>query len=308
MNKANLVQIFLSRCKLHPERPALYYKSKGANRYFSLTWAEWQDKVEKAALGLHALGVRKGDRVAILSENRPEWAISDLAVLSLGAITVPIYPTSSPQDVSYLLQNAGVQTLLVSSLEHLNRLQRELEDTLKLKHVILFDPHHEPGARVVSYSALLEQGRIESLKKPPVYEALLAEVTASDLATIIYTSGTTGPPKGVMLTHANFIANCEGAEGRIKVSEKDTALSFLPLSHVFERLAGYYFLMYRGASIAYAENMLTVPENMREVRPTICAAVPRFYEKVYARILEKVQASPVKKKLFDIHFGNTGSK
>ena len=298
-DKPNLVQLFQKRCALHPERTALHYKSKGANLYFSISWAEWREKVEKTSLGLYKLGVRKGDRVAILSENRPEWAIADLAILSLGAIVVPIYPTSSPQDVSFLLQNAGVRTLFLSSLEHITRLQKEFQSTLKLDHVILFDLHHDLKNGSMSYAALLELGRVEALNNKEMYQSFVDGVSPQDLATIIYTSGTTGPPKGVMLTHGNFIANCEGAAERIKIGESDTALSFLPLSHVFERLAGYYFMIYCGASIAYAENMQTVPENMKEIRPTVCAAVPRFYEKVYARILEKVQAAPVKKKLFD---------
>lgn len=295
-----LPQNFMEGVRRYQDRAALFVKDKNLRRYQPISWKEWADFVRRTALGLHRLGVRRQNPVALLSENRPEWTYVDLGALSIGAVGVPIYATSSPQDVAYILENAGISTLFLSSEEHLERLWSVLENRPAIRHVIVFDAVSRCHDKILSMEKIFEMGKAEAYQDGTLYERLLSEGKPDDLATIIYTSGTTGPPKGVMLTHHNFMANYLGSKAYIKISDADSALSFLPLSHVFERLAGYYFMIFHGATIAYAQNMQTVPEDMQEIRPTICAAVPRFYEKVYAKILEQVEAGPrLRKRIFN---------
>ena len=296
----NLVQIFLDRARTYQGRTALLYKDTDHRQYLPLSWTAWADRVQNTALGLHALGVRKGDRVAILSENRPEWTFADLGILSLGAIVVPVYATSSCREISYILENAGIEIIFVSTPEQCEKIEEIFPSIPKLRRVVVFDSHaHHVSSQTILFKDLLEEGRREGMNNGDLYRQCVQSVRPSDTATIIYTSGTTGPPKGVRLSHINFIANYLGASHSIKLVDTDVALSFLPLSHVFERLAGYYFMSFHGAIIAYAENMQTVPEDMQRIRPTVAAAVPRFYEKMYARILENVElASPLRRKIF----------
>ncbi len=293
-----LIQLFCERASRYSSRTALQYKDS-TKQYRSISWAEWAVKARAVTLGLHQLGVKAGDRVAILSENRPEWTYADLGVLGLAAISVPIYPTSSPQDVQYILNNAGVEVLFVSNAEQFSRIQEQVSQNNTLRHVILFNSAAVSHPKVIELSQIIEKGKQQESTAPGLYVRLIETAKPDDIATIIYTSGTTGPPKGVMLSHRNFVANYVGASQKIPIGDSDLALSFLPLSHVFERLAGYYYMVFHGATIAYAESMLTVADDMKIIRPTVAAAVPRFYEKVYARIMEKVQAgTPLRKKIF----------
>jgi long-chain acyl-CoA synthetase len=287
--KKTLASIFFDRAQAYGDRTALLRKNKESKTYSGISWTEWADQVKWTALGISTIGVKRGDRVAILSENCPEWAIADLAILSLGAIVVPLYFTSSTPEIEYILENAGVEVLFVSSSAQLERITSLLTKNV-LRHVIVFEsiPCH---GKVLHLDVIKEKGKKEESAQREFISSLQS-VSSDEVATLIYTSGTTGPPKGVMLTHKNFISNYLACHKRIHVSETDTALSFLPLSHVFERLAGYYFLIFHGVQIAYAENMQTVPDDIQLVKPTLSAAVPRFYEKVYARILEKVDAGP----------------
>lgn len=282
-------------------RPALWFKKEG--RYRSMNWGEFARAVRETALGLYSLGVRKGDRVGILSENRPEWAFADLAVLSLGAASVPIYPTSSVKECCYILEHAEVSLLFVSNSEQAGKI-KPFRDEGKLKKAIVFDERGMDfgpvSSGVIRFTECLEKGRLSHLNRGDFYDGLNRGTGWEDLATLIYTSGTTGPPKGVMLTHGNFLSNCEAAAEVLSLKEEDQALSFLPLSHVFERMASYYFMIQEGVSIAYAESLQSVPEDLLLVRPTVAAGVPRFFEKMHARILENVKSSSlIKQKLFD---------
>lgn len=293
-----LVQLFLKQVSRYGARKALYFKNCPGGEYQSLSWEEWGEKVRQTALGLHTLGVERGDHVGILSENRPEWTFADWGVLSLGALDVPIYPTSTPQDIIYIIQNAGIKILFVSNLIQLEKVMPWLRECPSLQKLICFDLCDCPP-ECLTMEALLARGKDVASKNQGVYDDWVKQGKPEDLATLIYTSGTTGPPKGVMLTHHNFMSNYLGSKQHIPLDEKDVALSFLPLSHVFERLAGYYYMAFHGATIAYAESMLTVPEDIVKVRPTVAAAVPRFYEKIYAKVLDKVDAaSPIQKRLF----------
>ena len=285
----NLLQVFLHRATIFPDKVALRFKVNG--RFLgAYSWREWMARVRQTAMALYAAGVRKGDPVGILSENRPEWTFSDLGILSLGAVTVPIYPTSSAEDMRHVFEHAGLKAIFVSTPELYEKI-RHLRTPSLSSGVICFSG--ECGGDVQSLASFGSIGGRFDQEHPGLYDSSVASVDADDLATIIYTSGTTGAPKGVMLSHRNLIANYQGSWQRIRIDETDSVLSFLPLSHIFERLAGYYYQAAYGVTIAYAESFLTVAEDILKVRPTIVVAVPRFYEKIYGRIMEEVKRAPM---------------
>ncbi len=293
---SDTLHTYFQKCAQHyGVKTALMIKTDGA--YREISFRQFGDRVRYFALGLSTLNVQRGDRVALLSENRPEWAISDLAILSEGAITVPVYQTNSPKEVAYILNNAEVKVVIVSTGEQLEKIQSVRSDVPSLERVIVMDP--VDGADVDSFDVLLQTGRERAEAEPDLYMEHVRRAGAADVATIIYTSGTTGEPKGVMLTHENILFNVKAAEKVVPVSEEDRCLSFLPLSHVFERTVGQFFMIFHGITIAYAESIETVAENMGEVKPTIVVSVPRLYEKMYARVLEKVHAGPpLRQKIF----------
>lgn len=290
----NLIQVFQARARYFGSKKAIFYKIQGEFNG-SYSWQEWMKIVREVAMALHSLGIRKGHHVGILSENCPEWTFADLAILSLGAVTVPIYPTASLEDTRYIIDHADLKALFVSTNEQYLKIEGFRSRFLPAG-IILFASMGAGDVPILG--TFREMGRCHDLAHGDLYEQCVKSVGPDDLATIIYTSGTTGAPKGVMLTHRNFIANYQGAFQRIQIDDRDSILSFLPLSHVFERLGGYYYQAAYGISITYAESFMTVAEDIRKVKPTLVVAVPRFYEKVYARILEEVQKSPAWKQQF----------
>lgn len=284
----SLASLFVQAAEENQHLSALRFRKN--NQWHTVHWHEWRQMVRDTALGLHALGISCGDKIAILSENSPEWTFADLGALSLGAVTVPIYPTASPQDIAYVLRHAEVKILFVSNSQHLERLNENLKDILGNFRIILFQENTGSGCENLAF--LQELGRKTFPQAEEVFINLVDQVSPESLASLIYTSGTTGPPKGVMLTHKNFVSNYESCKKRIQVSSEDVALSFLPLCHVFERLAGYYFMAFQGAQIAYAESMQTLARDFVEVKPTVAASVPRVYEKIYAAIMETLSQKP----------------
>ncbi len=266
-------------------------------KYRPISHREILTRVQRAALGLGALGVARGDRVAILSENRPEWAIADYACLTSGLTDVPIYPTLPADQIAYILKDAGTVVIFVSSIEQAVKISAIRAEVPSLKHVISFDGI--PDAADMSLAELETRGAaVENAESLVRYRESADAVQPGDLATLIYTSGTTGPPKGVMLTHDNIHSNVEATRGKLPFEGDDVALSFLPLSHIFQR-TGDYLMFATGSSIAYAQGLDTVPINMQEVRPTMVFSVPRLYEKMYARVLQNALASGfVKKRIF----------
>jgi long-chain acyl-CoA synthetase len=262
------------------------------------------ERIRDVSLGLGLLGIRSGDRVAIISESRPEWLIADLAILALGGVTVPIYPTLAAGTVRYILEDSGARAVIVSTRLQFEKIQEVRHLLPALESIIVIDPADAAAAASPSVLALhtvAERGHsrmaVEWGAGREFQEAARA-VPADQLATIIYTSGTTGEPKGVMLTHANLAANLKGAANVLNVSDDDVALSFLPLSHAFERMVAYVYLLC-GVTIVFAETFETVGRDMAIVRPTILTGVPRAYEKLHTRILEKGEATPgVKGTLF----------
>jgi long-chain acyl-CoA synthetase len=291
-----LNQLFFDAVSKFNRPDALQVKRGGA--YQPISHKEVAERVRHAARGLSSLGVRRGDRVAILSENRPEWAIADFACLTIGLTDVPIYPTLPGDQVAYVLKDSGAVAIFVSNKAQAEKIREIRSQLSALKTVIGFD--EIPGLTNMSIAELEKRGtQGENRESIATYREDALTVKPDDLATIIYTSGTTGEPKGVMLSHDNIYSNVEGTRTAIPFDGHDVALSFLPLSHIFERMGGHYLMFATGTSIAYAESIDTVPIDMQNVRPTIILSVPRLYEKMYARILETALTGGfLKKKIF----------
>src|SRR5262245_8067868 len=243
------------------QRPDLL-RVKRQGRWQSISTGEFVSGVRALARFLIDKGVAAGDRVALLSENRPEWSQSDFAIQAAGAAAVPIYATLLPEQVSYIVRDSGARIAFVSTPAQYEKLRIGLEQT-GLETVVVFDPAKPPGAWVVSLDEALAAGSTADRADPSVVDRRKAAVTADSLATVIYTSGTTGEPKGVMLTHRNFTSNVEAVLGLIPMARTDVGLSFLPLSHVFERTVEYcYFRL--GCCLAYAESIDAVRESLLE--------------------------------------------
>lgn len=269
----------------HGKQDALNHKI--GSEWINISAETFVERVRNVALGLAGLGIKPGDRIALLSENRPEWSIADLAILSLGAINVPIYTTQAIDQIRFILSDSGARAIFVSNQKLFKHAKEALAGLDFLEKIIFFDaPIDESIDRSASLESLEKSGQERAINKPAAFGAYLKAIRSNDLATIIYTSGTTGEPKGVMLTHANFVSNVLAITGGLPISSTDTALSVLPLSHIFER-TGFYIFCYSGVSVYYTASFDQVAENLREVRPTVMTAVPRLFEKVYHKILKK---------------------
>ncbi|HYE72658.1 MAG TPA: long-chain fatty acid--CoA ligase, partial [Blastocatellia bacterium] len=261
----------------------------------SFSTAEVAEKVRATTLGLYSLGVRPQAHVGLLSENRPEWTIADFGVLNCAAADVPIYATQAPKQVAYILNDSGVEVMFISTPAQYERIKECLAEVPRLKYIIAFDKITADDPRLLSFDELQQRGKALGESQLELYEQLRSQVNPEDLATLIYTSGTTGEPKGVMLTHRNIVSNVLASNKTFAVEESDVVLSFLPLSHIFERSALYLYL-YNSTAVYYAESVNAVAENMREVRPHFMTSVPRIFEKIYAKTLEKAEEGGAIKK------------
>jgi long-chain acyl-CoA synthetase len=288
MAAETLIGLFLE-CVSTYRKPDQFMR-RGSQDWESISADRALADVEALALGLRALGVTKGDRVALLSENRYEWPLTDLATLGLGAVTVPIYPTLTAPQIRFMVENSGAKVAVVSSPEQLVKML-EASSGLALETIVVMEPA-PPQPRVESMASLMERGAATRTQEPEFFRTSAAAVRPDDLATIIYTSGTTGEPKGVMLVHSNIVSNVAACLQIVSLQPTDRCLSFLPLCHIFERMAGLYAMLARGVTIAYAESMDTVAANAVEVRPTTLCGVPRFFEKVYARVMDNARMQP----------------
>lgn len=268
----------------HGKQDALNHKT--GSEWINISAETFVERVRGVALGLAELGIKPGDRIALLSENRPEWSIADLAILSLGAINVPIYTTQAVDQIRFILTDSGARAIFISNSKLFKHAGKALEGLDFLERIIFFDAPGYDVERSSTLESLEKSGQERSINKPAAFGAYLKAIRPDDLATIIYTSGTTGEPKGVMLTHSNFVSNVVSVAGGLPISASDIALSVLPLSHIFER-TGFYIFCYSGVSVYYAASFDQVAENLREVRPTVMTAVPRLFEKVYHRIVKK---------------------
>ena len=296
MTKGTLTQLFFTSVDRHADRRPAALRAKVGGVWRAITHKELAQRVVAAAVGLRELGIRPGDRVSILSETRPEWAIADYACLCAQAADVPIYPTLTAKQTEYILKDSGAVGVFCSTAEQVAKALEVKSHLPALQHVIAFEPEAKrPG--VLTLAELEARGNAAAAKYPRAREEALA-VSPDAIATLIYTSGTTGEPKGVILTHNNLWSNVQAGLQVMALTDQDECLAMLPLSHVYERMVDYT-LMDAGVIINYAESFDKVGPNLLEVRPTIVLSVPRLYEKVYARVLENaLSGSALKRKIF----------
>jgi len=296
LSETTIVHSFWRHVHSRPDQIALRVKRGG--HYLDLTWGEFGRSVRSFAAALGAQGVREGDVVAILSNNRPEWAIADLAILTTGAISVSIYATNLPKDVAYVLNHSEAKLVVVEDRTQLEKIILVRPQLLALQKAVIIEEAGFQGEDdfVTSWRDFLDQGERLATKEPEKVGPPLDSPSPQRLAIVIYTSGTTGPPKGVMLTHDNLMFVCETCSKLNHISDRDVFFSFLPLAHALERLGSLYMPVYLGAQIGYAERIDTVAENLVEIAPTIVAGVPRFFEKIHQRVMEAVNSSPAFKR------------
>lgn len=288
----NLFAKFKETVNTYPNKIALKYKKEG--KYKVMTFKELFSRIESLMTAFDMFGINKGDRIAILSENRPQWVIADFAIMGLGAINVPIHAVLTSKYIEYILNDSQCEILLLSNQKQMDKIIDVKDKLPHIKSIICFDeckiPENFPF-RVFSMNNILNLSKGGYAKN--------IEIEPEHICSIVYTSGTTGEPTGVMLTHKNFISNIEAANKAVPTESKDILLSVLPLSHVFERVAGYYTPLFNGATIAYAEGIKTISQNLAEIKPTILCAVPRIYEKFDEKIWETARNSGyIKHKLF----------
>ncbi len=280
-------------------RLALKYRKQG--KFVTLSYAEYYERALMVARGLKKIGVMPGDRVAILSENRAGWVIADMGILSAGAVVVPIYPTNTPEQIEYVLNHSAARIVFVSGKFQYHKLLKVRDAIPGVELVITFERFlGESALPVCTFYQLSEIDHPISVEERKEIEAGIDRIDPSDILTLIYTSGTTGVPKGVMLSHNNILTNnLYLTEQSGVIGENEVMLSFLPLSHILERSAGYYLAIRNGALLAFADSIDKLPENMMEVNPTVMVSVPRLFEKIYHRIYENAHQMPLlKRKLF----------
>jgi long-chain acyl-CoA synthetase len=283
-----LTQLFFDAAERYDRPDALQVKVNGG--YQPISHRTVVERVRHVALGLQELGLARGDRVAIISENRPEWAIADFGCLTAGLTDVPVYPTLPAEQAQYVIADSGARVVFASTAEQVAKIAAVRAQLPAVTRVVTFAAERVPGADMTLAELERTGAAAETPERLARYRAESRAAKPDDLATLIYTSGTTGAPKGVMLSHDNFFSNVAAAARCIPFEGRDVALSFLPLSHVFERMGGHYLMWHTGTSIAYAESVDTVANDMGLVRPTLMLSVPRLYEKMYARVLENAMA------------------
>lgn len=285
--QGTLCDLFLQSVEQHGSAPAFRRFTGQGDATVDLSYNEALEIVRAVSGGLRALGLQPGDRAALLSENRPEWALADYGCLLSRIVDVPVYNTLIASQVAYILGDAGVRLVFASDATQVRKaLEAASEAEIDLK-VVAFEERDLPDDdRVITWQALLELGR-ETLGDEPMETFLqrARSVAPEDLATLLYTSGTTGNPKGVMLSHYNLFSNVQASSQVLEIRKGDVTLSFLPLSHVFQRMVDY-LLFWRGCCIAYARDILNVAEDLKVVRPTVVVSVPRLYEKVYNKVMD----------------------
>lgn len=290
----NLCELFWDSIKTYPKENLMLEKQEG--RYIYISSQEFGDRVRYFSYGLYELGVRAGDKVAIISETRSDWTMADLAISCLGGVVVPIYTTLTPPQMKYIINDSDAKVVIWSCDEIWQKLNEIKKEITRVDHFITFEPQAPEGA--FSRDQIIESGKKSASKNPTLLEKSYALIKPDDIFTIMYTSGTTGPPKGVMLTHNNLISNAVAVASLLPIGPDDIAFSWLPLSHSFGRLASMLYF-HVGCSVAYAESMDTLIDNMIEAKPTVMPSAPRLFEKFYAAVMESVLAgSAVKKKIF----------
>lgn len=289
-----LARVFLNTEKTYRKEALMLVKREG--KYCPISTEEFSRRVRNISAGLRAFGLKSGDKLVILSENRPEWVMVDLAAICLGAVTVPIYTSLTPPQIKYIVNDSEARFVVCSSPDLWSRLEVIRQELPLVSRFIMIEDRAPSG--VLPLTEVEKEGEKLNQQNPEEFDRIAQSIGPDDLATIIYTSGTTGVPKGAMLSHYNLVSNVQALRSVIDFNEKDTALSFLPLSHVLERMCTFAWI-YVGATIAYAESVDTVAQNLVEARPTIMVSVPRLFDKFYARVIDNVlSSSNLKKKIF----------
>jgi len=294
----SMAAVFQNRVEQYATKPCVAYKN-AQGQYEDISWDEMNEMVWNLGCFLLSKGVKPLDKVALFSPNRYEWWVSDLAILSTGAVNVPIYATNSAEEARYVIDNSDSMLCFVGTKSHMERMLAVKAKLSNMGDIIIFDDLDNPPSGVITFKEALKQGM--AYGKRDELDKRIREIKLENLATLIYTSGTTGNPKGVMLSHKNFVSNVNQIFNVAPhlFKEEHTLLSFLPLSHSFERTVGYYTPMFSGKKVVFAEDFSKILQNFQEVRPTFVVSVPRLYEKIHAGILAKLtQASPIKQKLF----------
>ncbi len=292
-----LAELFLMAAERRFRNDALNYKRNGS--WHRISSEEMVERSQNIALGLYSIGLRKGDRAAILAPNSPEWTLTDAGCQFAGFIDVPVYTTLAPDQVVYIIKDSGSRVLFLQNKDDHARIQNSLASCPSIETLIFFDFDGVGLKNAISLSKLESIGERLKEEQPELIAELVDAILPSDICTLIYTSGTTGEPKGVMLTNSNLVSNVIDAGEKYSFSEHDTSLSVLPLSHVFERGGMYVYITY-GMAVYYAESLDKVPENLQEVKPTIFIGVPRIFEKVYERArLTASRSSQIREKIFD---------
>ncbi|HVM24608.1 MAG TPA: long-chain fatty acid--CoA ligase [Candidatus Limnocylindrales bacterium] len=302
----NLVDLIHRAVERHPDKEAIRWKpSKGAaeqadeSGWTSRTYRETWDWVTGLSLGLRDLGLGEGDAAAVMSRTRPEWVIADLAALATGAITAPIYPQSEPNQAAFILNNVKAKVIFVENAQQAAKIDGIRAEVPTLEHVITMDPSGKFPERTMTFDDVIARGDTDPTNRRLWREGWEA-IPVDRTVTVIHTSGTTANPKGAMLTHGNILFNYQAALQVVDITDEDLFLSWLPLSHIFERLVGEFLPLGLGATVAYAEPLIErLAQNMADVQPTVMAAVPRFYERVYGRVRSTIDAgTPTKQKIF----------
>jgi long-chain acyl-CoA synthetase len=302
MKFSTIPEAFIKTCeKFQDSKPAFIYNNQ-QGILTEINYLELKSKVECFALGLIELGVRKGDKIGIVSENRLEWIISDFASISLGAVTVPIFPTLTAKQIEYIYNNCGASTIIVSNSMQLRKIL-EIKDNLEfLRHIIVMNDDYSPqDISTKSMKDISDWGK-KALQNPNNKDLItnsINKLQPDDLLTLIYTSGTTGNPKGVMLSHKNILANFEGITQHYFFSEKDSSVSYLPLSHSYERATGYYSMFFYGATIGLADSVESLMPFIQKIKPTVMTTVPRFLETAKKKIYNAIEKDKIsKQKIF----------
>ena len=289
-----LARIFLNTEKTYRKEALMLVKKEG--KYSPISTDEFSRRVRNISAGLRALGLRSGDKLIILSENRPEWVMVDMATVCLGAVSVPIYISLTPEQIKYIIKDSEARFVVCSNSEMWTKIAAIKNELPLVDKYIMIDSPAAEG--VLTLEEVEAEGEKLNQQNPEEFDRIAQSISPDDLATIIYTSGTTGVPKGAMLSHYNLVSNVQALRSVIEFTDRDTALSFLPLSHVLERMCTFAWI-YVGATIAYAESVDTVAQNLVEARPTIMVSVPRLFDKFYARVIDNVlSSSNLKKKIF----------
>ena len=297
MSYKTIAEMFIQCVEQFADNPAFFDKIDG--EWQKKTYREAGDIVENLASGLASLGVQKGDKIAIISTNSSRWAFADYAITGLGAVTVTVYPTLTTPHMKYIFDDSETHYAFVGNKEQLDKTKSLIQECEHMKGYVLMDDSDDDTDKVFGFSSLIEKGIAYKESSDFDFKAIASTINPDDLLTLIYTSGTTGNPKGAMLSHNNLIANIKSGKKSIHIDESDVFLSFLPLSHVFERMVGHFSGLTSGGSVYYAESIDTVADNMGEIKPTIMASVPRLYEKMYAKIIDKVSNDPpLRQKIF----------